>query len=466
MTQPVVTPISGKPNLLLGAFDITDVGYTASEYFVSGSAASYSPVGDCGSDGVWDAEPSGAADYTTRMVVLTPTDTALFNGTVLVEWLNVSGGIDAPALWFMAHREILREGYAYVAVSAQYVGVEGGESLGGANMSLKTLDPDRYGGLHHPGDAFSYDIFSQIGELFRPADNVEVLAGLSPDAVVAVGESQSAMFLTTYLNAVDPLAQVFNGFLVHSRFGPAAPLDGASILESQDLPPQVRFRPHLRVPTVAVITETDLIDGRLAGYHAARQPDNEMLRTWEIPGAAHADNYTIRVAFIDTGAAPVHELVAAYAPTDVLMGQQLAHFINFGPQHHYVLQAALAGLSRWLRTGEPAPSAEPIALTATAPPALNVDVNGLAIGGVRTPWVDVPIARTSGIADSDDVEMAFLFGTGAPFDDATLDRLYPGGVTDYLDRFTRSLDAAIAAGFLVPTDRAEILDLAAATYPG
>ena len=71
----------------------------------------------------------GTADYTTRMVVLTPTDAAKFNGTVIVEWLNVSGGVDAPALWFMAHREIVREGYAYVVVSAQQVGVEGGVSM-------------------------------------------------------------------------------------------------------------------------------------------------------------------------------------------------------------------------------------------------------------------------------------------------------------------------------------------------
>ena len=91
------------------------------------------------------------ADYTTRIVVLTPTDDAKFNGTVIVEWLNVSGGIDAPAVWFMAHREIARAGYAYVAVSAQQVGVEGGASLVGADMSLKAQDPERYSRLQSPG---------------------------------------------------------------------------------------------------------------------------------------------------------------------------------------------------------------------------------------------------------------------------------------------------------------------------
>ena len=107
------------------------------------------------------------ADYTTRIVALTPIDVTEFNGTVLVEWLNVSGGIDAPAVWIMAHREIAREGYAYVAVSAQKVGVDGGHTITGIDMSLKKQDPERYSSLSHPGDAYAYDIFSQVGRLVR-----------------------------------------------------------------------------------------------------------------------------------------------------------------------------------------------------------------------------------------------------------------------------------------------------------
>jgi Alpha/beta hydrolase domain len=464
MSQPIVTPVAGKPNLLLGAFDVGDLHYRADEFFVSGTAESYSPVGECLSDGAWKAEPSGEATYTTRIVVLSPTDTASFNGTVLVEWLNVSGGIDAPAVWFMAHREVVRQGCIYVAVSAQYVGIEGGESLGGNNFSLKILDPQRYASLNHPGDAFAFDIFSQVGRLLRGGEYPGVLGSLTPARVLAVGESQSAMFLTTYINAVDALAEVFDGFLVHSRFGPAAPLNGAPALDSPDVPKHVRFRPDLRVPTITVITETDLIGGRLAGYHAARQPDTDLLRTWEIPGTAHADNYTVRVGFIDTGSAPLSDIVAAYAPTDLLMGQELGHFINFAPQHHYVLQAALAGLITWVKTGTPAPAGARMELTDSDPPHLVLDDDGLATGGIRTPWVDTPIAATSGTVDSD-IPMAFLFGSGAPFDAATLARRYPGGAAEYLERFTAALDSAISAGFILAEDRGEILELAAATYP-
>jgi hypothetical protein len=465
LAKPDVIAVPGRPNLLIGAYDLATLGYRAEEFFVSGTASSFAPLAETGPDGRWSAAPSGEADYTTRIVVLTPTDDAAFNGTAIVEWLNVSGGIDVPAVWFMAHRQIVREGYAYIGVSAQRVGVEGGVSLVG-NMSLKTLDPARYSSLSHPGDAFSYDIYSQIGRLIRQPDGGGVLGELFPKFVLAVGESQSAYFLTTYVNAVDPLAKVYDGFLVHSRFGPAAPLDGATMLEPSQAAtfPVVQFRPDLRVPLITVITETDLIGAVLPGYHQARQPDNERLRVWEIPGTAHADNYTIQVGFIDSGSAPLDDIVAAYAPTNMLMGQQLDHCINFAPQHHYVLQAAFAALHDWARGGQPAPSAPPMTLSSANPPRLALDETGLARGGVRTPWVDVPIARTSGVRGEDNV-MSLLFGSGEPFDTATLRRLYPGGSAEYLARFTQALDEAITSGFIVAADRQEILELAAATFP-
>ena len=158
--MPTVTPVAGKPNLLIGGYDLADLGYAASEFFISGTASSYAGEG-----------VAGEAEYTTRIVVLTPIDASAFNGTVLVEWLNVSGGIDTPAVWIMAHREIAREGYAYVVVSAQKVGVDGGRPSLGIDMSLKKQDPERYSSLSHPGDAYAYDIFTQAGRLVRDASS-------------------------------------------------------------------------------------------------------------------------------------------------------------------------------------------------------------------------------------------------------------------------------------------------------
>jgi hypothetical protein len=466
----VLEPAPGKPLLLLGAFDIDSVGYVAEEFFVSGTASSYAPEAELAPDGRWQVTPSGTADFTTRVVALTPKDPTQFNGTVLVEWLNVSGGIDAPAVWMMAHREVLRSGYAYVMVSAQKVGVDGGASLMGIDMSLKAQDATRYASLSHPGDVFAYDMFSQVGALLKSGD---LLGELQPQHVIALGESQSAVFLTTYINAVDPLARVYDGFLVHSRFGPGAPLDDKNLIEELQSPTEqqvpVQYRPDLRVPVITIITETDLFGQNPPGYYAARQPENEWLRVWEIPGTAHADNYTIQVAAIDSGSAPLDDIVAAYAPTKMLMGQELGHYINFAPQHHYVVQAAIAALTNWVATGQPAPNAPTIDVRETEGPQPVPDRNGVAQGGVRTPWVDVPAARTSGVIPPEAAAesiMAFLFGCGEPFDAATLGRLYPGGAGEYLDRFTASLETAIKSGFLLAADRDEILALAAATYPG
>ena len=213
---PTVTPVPGKPVLLLSGFDLAPLGYSTEEFFISGTATSYSLAGGQTPDGHWRATVAATAPYVTRIVAVRPTDAHKFNGTVVVEWLNVSAGTDATPDWNAAHRQIMRGGYAYVGVSAQKVGVEGGPSIAGLNAmaaSLKKANPERYGSLNHPGDAFSYDIYSQAGWLLRQPKASGVLGPLAPKRIIAAGESQSAVFLTTYVNAVDPLAKVYDGFL-------------------------------------------------------------------------------------------------------------------------------------------------------------------------------------------------------------------------------------------------------------
>ena len=468
--SPTVVEVPGTPTLLLGNFDLAPLGYGTSEFFVSGTASSYKFSGAPTSDGRWSAAPAETARFTTRIVAVRPTDPRTFNGTVVVEWLNVSGGADGSPDWNAAHRELIRGGYAYVGVSAQKVGVEGGANvMGMAGSSLKKTNPERYGRLSHPGDAFSYDIFSQAGSVLRRADAGKVLGPLVPTRVIAIGESQSAVFLTTYVNAVDPIAKVYDGFLIHSRFGSAASLENAPMTASSNQPRFVKFRTDLRAPVITVITETDLLGGNLTGYHGARQPDNERLRVWEVPGTSHADSYTFTVGFIDSGSAPLEKLAAGYEPTSNILGSQLAKPVNNAPQHHYVVEAALWNLDRWIRTGKAPPKAVPMKLREAekpgAPPRLEVDANGLAEGGVRTPWVDVPIARLSGVGNSGG-PLGALAGVCEPFDAATLGRLYPGGKSAYLKKFEASLASAIKAGFILPADRQDILSLAALAYHG
>jgi hypothetical protein len=178
---------------------LEDAGYTEQEFFVSGSADSFVTSAPLGADGTWDLATGPAADYTTRIIVRRPDDPSRFNGRVLVEWLNVSAGRDSDPDWGFLHPYLVREGWAYVGVSAQLIGVEGGETrleVPGvpevALLALKQWDTERYQPLQHPGDAWSYGIYSDVARLLRAPGDVDPLDGLRPETLVAIGESQSA----------------------------------------------------------------------------------------------------------------------------------------------------------------------------------------------------------------------------------------------------------------------------------
>ena len=92
-----------------------------------------------------------------------------------------------------------------------------------------------------------------------------------------------------------------------------------------------------------------------------------------------------------------------------------------------------------------------------------IDANGLALGGVRTPWVDVPTMRLTGYGNSGGF-LAAIAGISEPFSKAKLEELYPHGKAEYLGRFAAALDRAIAEGHLLREDRQEILDIAAINF--
>ena len=103
------------------------------------------------------------------MLVRLPSDPRKFNGTVVAEWLNVTGGNDLETTWPVEGQYLMRHGFGYVGISAQLVGAD----------FLPTWDPVRYAGITHPGDQFSFDIFSQALQALRdPSENRAVLGGV------------------------------------------------------------------------------------------------------------------------------------------------------------------------------------------------------------------------------------------------------------------------------------------------
>jgi hypothetical protein len=408
-------------------------GYVEEEFFASGTASAFNPTASS-ADGKWSVEPSTSAPYETRIIVRRPADPHRFNGLVVVEWMNVSAGESNPD-WDLLNPALSDSGAAYVGVSAQALGVEGGQSIlgSGTTTGLVQAEPSRYGVLHHPGDQYSLDMFAQIGRGLRVAANSSVLGGLRANHVVAVGESQSAFYLTTFANALQPLTDAYDGLFIHSRGGAGAPLNGGSIT-SGGTPAGQRIRTDLNVPVFMFETETDVTE---LGYSSARQPNTKLIRTWEVAGTSHADTY----------------LVGSFANR---LGCPKP--INDGPQHS-VVQAAFASFAKWVVDGTPPPSPPPLTLSSTHPVHLALDGNGNALGGVRTPAVDVPVSTLSGVPSPGGKTLCILFGSTTAFSGAQLAGLYHTKA-DYLSRFTNDLDAAVSHGYVLQSSRQALVDQA------
>jgi hypothetical protein len=449
VTVPTVDgPITtGNGNIVLvpPGIDVTPFGYVEEEYFLSGDATSYTSDAPLGEDGVWTATPDESEPYTTRIIVRRPAQAADFDGTVVVEWFNVSGGLDASPDWTFTHNEILRAGMAWVGVSAQVDGIMGGGNPMGAIMALKNVDPVRYGPLEHPGDDFSYDIFSQTGAaVWFAADTI--LGGLEPELVLAMGESQSAFRLTTYVNAVAPLLDIYDGYFVHSRGATGAPLGAGAFA-----PDPSRSRTDLEVPVLVLSAETDLVGGML-GYGRAWQPDSPWFASWEVAGTAHVDAYGLGIGDEDDGEGAADQALfdaMLDPPSSVYFGVMDCDVpINAGP-HTYVARAALAALVRWARDGIPPPSMPRLEVNAGGDDFLR-DEAGNALGGIRTPQVDVPVATLSGLGQAGGSFCA-LFGTTVPFAADALALRYPDHAA-FVDAWNLSLDAALDAGAILPED--------------
>lgn len=420
---------------------LAEAGYEQVELVAAGTATSYVPVGELTGDGRWTLEEGDTADYRTRIVVRRPADPADFSGTVAVEWLNVSGGLDADPDWQMLHEELTRSGDIWVGVSAQVIGVNGGpvavttpaSEAGGAGRGLRNLDPERYGTLDHPGDGFAYDIYTQVARAVR--EGGPALGGAEPERLIAVGESQSAFALVTYVNGVQPLTAAFDGFFVHSRGGTALPLDagteGAGIADAIAGTPTA-LRTDGDAPILELQSESDVTG--ILGSFASRQDDDDRFRLWEIAGTAHADTRLVGDGSIDLGCGA----------------------INDGPMH-LVAKAGFHALVEWVTSGTLPPEAPRLDVTAGPPPAQTRDEDGIATGGIRTPLVDVPVDVLSGDpAPGTTAIVCILSGSTTPLPPEYLLTRY-ASADDYTAQFEASADETIAAGFVLEADREALL---------
>ncbi len=441
VTGPVTGP--GRP-ADASTVPLVAAGYTEQEYLLRGTATSYVEVGTWTSGGRWSVRAAGHATYETRLLVRRPTDPARFNGTVVVEWLDAPGGRETDPEFLWAHAELVRDGFAWVGVTT-------GGIVGQPNTIpvLKAIDPARYAPLTYPGTDFVYSIYSQAAKALRHPNGVDPLGGLSPRQLIADGDSGGAHSLVTYSNAIQPMDRLFDGFLIHSRGSNAAPIS-----HGHTTPGTVLTRTDLSVPVLTVESESDILDPGVPAldYFPVNQGDSSHFRLWELPGTSHADASILGLN--EAANASPARVPCAFPP-------------NAG-QESDVMDTALSQLARWVRAGTPAMQAPRIEVTGS--PAIVRDQYGNALGGIRTPALQVPTATLSGYGNRTVTgtlgpggvvgNPCLLFGTTKPLPAAELTALYPTHAA-YVAAVTRAANQDSAAGILQPADAARIIEAAA-----
>ncbi|MAS55169.1 MAG: hypothetical protein CMJ44_11195 [Pimelobacter sp.] len=381
-------------------------GYTEREYLVSGTAT----AGD-----------GARAAYTTRVIVTRPRKQRDFNGTVLLDWVNVTAQFENAVDSLEAREMLLREGYAFVHVSAQAAGVCC------SPLTPVVFDPVRYAALSHPGDDYAQDMFTQVARALRgQGRGLDPMPGLRVRRVLAAGQSQSASRLYAYVNENQAEASAIDGFLIHGGG-------------------EKTFEAPLDVPVLHLLSD------READPSPPTRDRN--YRLWEVAGAAHSD-YFIGVQQVEGQGARV----AGRPPRSRTGYRQLINRAgNYGQvpaplqnvclvagstmPNHYVVSTALHQLEAWVRTGK-RPPLTPRYRFAGGELARDADRNTL--GGIRLAPIEVPVATyESTLCD--------LGGITVPFSDREVQQRY-GTFARYQRLMRRATDRAVEQGWLLRPD--------------
>jgi hypothetical protein len=121
----------------------------------------------------------------------------------------------------------------------------------------------------------------------------------------------------------------------------------------------------------------------------------------------------------------------------------------------YFTRAAAALLVAWTEDGTTPPDADRLELAIDdAVSAAALDDVGNALGGVRSPFVDVPVSRYEVHQPATSCRSV---GVETPLPKAELVERYVDAL-GYMAEFTKSLDDTIDAGYLLEIDRQRILD--------
>jgi hypothetical protein len=430
----VLTPVQvpGTAPMTAAAVDLAAYGYTEREFYAAGQAQRYRGAlrGAQTTAQIID----GGWPYRTRVLVRTP-KVAKFNGTLVVEWANVTMGQDVDFAFAESYAHLLREGYAVAVVSAQRVGVE----------RLKTWSPQRYGELNVAadstdpqtgeqmdvcpagtpcagGDPLSWDIFTQVSKALKDNGTPhQPMPGLKVRKVIAMGESQSAMRVSLYYNSIHPIYRFFDGFVF------------------LDLAQQMRAD----IPTPAISVNSESLEAYLPP-----PTTSQFTRVWEVAGTSHASYYAVN--YVDALLLRDKSVLGSSGPltfTQMMASQgckltPLFSKVDTG----LVLNAAIDSVRKWAETGKPAAPTRQFQRDAKNAAIRGSD--GRILGGVRLAQFEVPTAYT---APNGEGPACLLAGHHRDFTATEIQQRYPSQQA-YAQKVRSIMNQLAAQGYVLPQD--------------
>jgi len=443
-----------------GGLDLGRFGYIEEEYFLHGTANIYDKLSGSALTVVHAGVP-----YVTRVLVRRPENTASFSGRVYLDILNASSNYDIEDLWVRSYLWCMQNGHAYVGVT----------SKPGSVMSLKFFDEKRYRSLNWaspepaaqpavpdpvsgsiPGteEGLVWDILSQCGVLLRGGGADSLLAGLRVEYLYLTGQSQSGAYLNTYVNHFHDFLvtvegrRLFDGFFNSVGATVVRPLRQTQSSRSLGIHPGA-LRPVV-TPTISVTAEGDLglfaeITGERVSesYPPDRDTAGEKSRYYEVAGASHTD--------VSAAVLPSENEVAKtrFAHLTTQSGAPANDF----PLAFY-LTALLDRLHLWGSAGV-APPQMPLLARDQFGEVLK-DEHGNAVGGLRSPFLDVPAATHRAFGETGDRAIA---GTVDHFPRKRIAALY-GSTDEYILRFSKQARQQVREGWVSAADAERMIDWA------
>jgi hypothetical protein len=436
--------------------DLTKLGYVEEEFFVSGNANVY----DWAADGNVTVK-AAAAPYTTRILIRRPADPARFSGAVILEPFENARSYDWSFLWAASHDHFTRRGDAWVGVTHNPQSI----------AALKRFNPKRYASLSManplpnelcgPNQAKSdseiglkFDMLSQVGSVLKsPAGP---MSGFKVEAIYPTSHTGE---IVTFINAIHSRAKlpdgkpVFDGYLIKGDQGPTA------INRCSPAPAETDPRSMTRnagVPVIRVVAEGDVI----AGYGLRRADSDEQsdrFRLYEVAAAPHMDiRYYQHLPVVEDQAKAGVATFTSVWPFAYQCDRRLNGLLDL-PVFQTALNASFFHLDQWVRKGVAPPRAERMSVRDAGTPKASIatDQQGNGMGGVRSPYVDIPAATY--VVHTPGQAVCRNLGYKVPFEWARLETLY-GSSKNYAARVNDSVRKLVKEGWLLEADAKQVLD--------